>query len=74
MSDGVGLGLSNVGVGGWVVVGVEIGWGSGLNSSWLSSHRLGSSSNHLNLLRGSEGCGFGGSISCGELGLGSSNL
>merc|ERR1719495_3139085 len=60
MSDGVGLGLSNVGVGGWVVVGVEIGW-------W-------SSSNHLNLLRGSKSCGFGGSISCGELRLGSSNF
>merc|ERR1711962_651546 len=84
MGDSVGLGLSNVGVGGWVVVGVEIGRGSGshcrdsrgsdLNSSWLSSHRLGSSSNHLNLLRGSKSCGFGGSISCGELRLGSSNL
>merc|ERR1719474_299701 len=61
MGDGVGLGLSNVGVGGWVVVGVEIGRGSG-------SHRLDSNSNHLNLLRGSKSCGFGGSISCGELG------
>merc|ERR1712180_299235 len=84
MGDSVGLGLSNVGVGGWVVVGVEIGRGSGshcrdsrgsdLNSSWLSSHRLGSSVNHLNLLRGRKSCGFGGSISCGELRLGSSNL
>merc|ERR1711962_1789723 len=74
MSDGVCLGLSNVGVGGWVVVGVEIGRGSDLNSSWLSSHRLGSSSNHLNLLRGSKSCSFGGSISCGELRLGSSNF
>merc|ERR1719391_1460096 len=79
MGEGVGLGLSNVGVGGWVVVGVEIGWcsgshcrdsgGSDLNSSWLSSHRLGSSVNHLNLLRGSKSCGFGGSISCGDWAL-----
>merc|ERR1719312_872685 len=84
MGDGVGLGLSNVGVGGRVVVSVEIGrgscshcrdsGGSDLNNSWLSCHRLGSSVNHLNLLRGSKSCGFGGSISCGKLRHGSSNL
>merc|ERR1719357_1021996 len=84
MGDSVGLGLSNVGVGGWVVVGVEIGRGSGshcrdsrgsdLNSSWLSRHGLRGWRNHLTLLRGSKGSSFGGSISCGKLCLGSCNL